>query len=80
MSTGILYFVPSAQHEPCVVQFMPPPYIGLETLNAGPAQFGQDLKRSGEVSDNGRIVDLVPKYIVYLSFNRSTNSHAHNTK
>ncbi len=28
---------------------MPPPYFGHQSLTAGPAQFGRDLRNSGEV-------------------------------
>ena len=46
----IVYFIISAQQEPRVVQLMGPPYNGNTYFNAGPAQFGLDLKSQPGVS------------------------------
>jgi hypothetical protein len=43
-----LYFL--VQHEPRVVQLLSHPFLGHLVLNAGPAQFGSELKNTAGVN------------------------------
>ena len=50
----------SVQQEPRLVQLLSPPHLGNTHLNAGPAQFGMDLKTVNGVCINSNHNVLVP--------------------
>ena len=45
----IIIFFLSVTYDPRVIQLLDPPHFGSEVLNAGPAQFGYDLRNNAGV-------------------------------